>query len=121
MGGIVWPGQPHAVCIDGTGGMGQLSLGGNDDSEVDGLSTATVDHWFAEADHDGDGRLAGDEAKAFFRRTQLPVQALSKVCAMQTCVCLLFQLCRSPQCSEVQHMSASLLDAGGRSAWRYVL
>jgi hypothetical protein len=133
MGGIVWPGQPHAVCNDGTGGMGQLSLGGNDDSEVDGLSTATVDHWFAEADHDGDGRLAGDEAKAFFRRTQLPVQALSKVCAvpdseqqgkacpMQTCVCLPFRFCRSTQCSEFQHMSVSLLDAGGRSAWRCVL
>ena len=99
------------VCNDGTGGLGQLSLGDNDESEVDGLSTATVDQWFAEADHDGDGRLAGDEAKAFFRRTQLPVQALSKVCAMpilqqgkachtQTCVCLPFRLCRSTQCSE---------------------
>lgn len=46
---------------------------------MDGLSTATVDEWFREADHNGDGRLVGDEAKAFFQRTSLPVQALSKV------------------------------------------
>ena len=46
---------------------------------MDGLSTAEVDELFREADHDGDGRLAGNEAKAFFQRTSLPVQALSKV------------------------------------------
>ena len=46
---------------------------------MDGLSTDEVDALFAEADHDGDGRLVGNEAKAFFQRTSLPVQALSKV------------------------------------------
>ena len=46
---------------------------------MDGLSAAEVDELFREADHDGDGRLAGNEAKAFFQRTSLPVQALSKV------------------------------------------
>ncbi len=50
---------------------------------MDGLSTAEVDELFREADHDGDGRLAGNEAKAFFQRTSLPVQALSKVPHLQ--------------------------------------
>jgi hypothetical protein len=97
------------ACTDGTGRFGQLSLGDSEESEVDGLSTASVDQWFAEADHDGDGRLAGDEAKAFFRRTQLPVQALSKVCAVlqqgQAChkqawACLSSWLCKPTQCRE---------------------
>lgn len=56
-----------------------LSIGPTTEGEVDGLSTAEVDELFKEADHDGDGRLAGNEAKAFFQRTSLPVQALSKV------------------------------------------
>ena len=56
-----------------------LSLDGPAEGEVDGLSAAEVDALFREADHDGDGRLAGNEAKAFFQRTSLPVQALSKV------------------------------------------
>ena len=62
------------------GEMEALSLDGfPEEEEVDGLSSATIDAWFQEADHDGDGRLTGDEAKAFFQRTSLPVQALSKV------------------------------------------
>ncbi|CAL5226967.1 g9852 [Coccomyxa viridis] len=56
-----------------------LSLDGPAEGEVDGLSAAEVDALFREADHDGDGRLAGNEAKAFFQRTSLPVQALSKI------------------------------------------
>ena len=44
-----------------------------------GVPDATVDAWFAEADWDGDGRLAGAEAKAFFSRTGLPQESLIKV------------------------------------------
>lgn len=47
--------------------------------EVDGVPEGTVDAWFTEADYDGDGRIAGDEAKAFFARTGLPTPALSRV------------------------------------------
>ncbi|KAK9832480.1 hypothetical protein WJX81_000147 [Elliptochloris bilobata] len=46
---------------------------------VDGVPDATVDTWFAEADWDGDGRLAGAEAKAFFWRTGLPAESLRKI------------------------------------------
>ena len=43
------------------------------------MPQALTDAWFAEADWDGDGRLTGAEAKAFFGRTGLPVDSLSKV------------------------------------------
>jgi hypothetical protein len=61
----------RALWSDGAHGDGGV--------EVDGVPQETVDAWFAEADWDGDGRIAGAEAKAFFCRTRLPVQALSKV------------------------------------------
>ena len=51
--------------------------GGN--GAVDGVPGAAVDAWFAEADWDGDGRLAGTEAKAFFARTGLPQESLIRV------------------------------------------
>lgn len=52
--------------------------------EVDGVPWETVDAWFAEADWDGDGRIAGEEAKAFFTRSGLPVAACSKARAFCT-------------------------------------
>ena len=44
-----------------------------------GVPDAAVDAWFAEADWDADGRLAGAEAKAFFSRTGLPQESLVRV------------------------------------------
>ena len=58
---------------------------GNTGPAVDGVPEAVVDRWFAEADWDGDGRLAGEEAKAFFWRTGLPVDSLSKVRFLHSC------------------------------------
>ena len=58
---------------------------GNTGPAVDGVPEAVVDRWFAEADWDGDGRLAGEEAKAFFWRTGLPVDSLSKVRILHSC------------------------------------
>lgn len=46
---------------------------------MDGVPGAAVNAWFAEADWDGDGRLAGAEAKAFFSRTGLPQESLIRV------------------------------------------
>ncbi|KAK9862991.1 hypothetical protein WJX84_008618, partial [Apatococcus fuscideae] len=46
---------------------------------VDGISTDLLNKWFAEADEDLDGRVAGEEARRFFRRTGLPHPALRKV------------------------------------------
>jgi hypothetical protein len=62
--------------------------GGRECVEVDGVPSSTVDAWFAEADYDGDGHIAGDEAKAFFARTALPTAALSRVrpCSGHVCV-----------------------------------
>ena len=55
--------------------------------EVDRVAPETVDAWFVEADWDSDGRISGAEAKSFFCRTGLPVQALSKVSA-SACLCM---------------------------------
>jgi len=74
---LCWDSQHTCVCD--AAGLDSLSLSAPAAGEVDGLSDATVDAWFEEADHNGDGRLEGDEAKGFFQRTSLPVQALSKV------------------------------------------
>lgn len=57
--------------------------------EVDGVPWETVDAWFAEADWDGDGRIAGEEAKAFFTRSGLPVAACSKVRGLRSSCALL--------------------------------
>eukprot|EP00884_Botryococcus_braunii_P008575 jgi/Botrbrau1/17719/Bobra.0166s0141.1 len=46
---------------------------------VDGISEETVESWFQEAGPDSRGRLAGDHAKAFFQRTQLPPPLLSRI------------------------------------------
>ena len=73
------PANAHVCYICGADRVEGLSLHAPAEGEVDGLSTDEVDALFAEADHDGDGRLVGNEAKAFFQRTSLPVQALSKV------------------------------------------
>ena len=55
--------------------------------EVDGMSERMVDEWFEDADANRDGRVAGEEAKAFFRRTGLSVADLSKVCASLLSAC----------------------------------
>ena len=47
--------------------------------QVDGVPQRVVDRWFAEADWNNDGRIAGEEAKRFFRRTGLSAADLSKV------------------------------------------
>ncbi len=57
----------------------RLGSGGPSEAGVEGVPQALTDAWFAEADWDGDGRLTGAEAKAFFGRTGLPVDSLSKV------------------------------------------
>jgi hypothetical protein len=47
--------------------------------EVDGLPCSTVEAWFADADADGDGRVADEEARAFFLRSGLGASSLSTI------------------------------------------
>ncbi len=42
---------------------------------------ALTAQWFAELDGDGDGFLTGDEARAFFLQSAVPVPALARVWA----------------------------------------
>ena len=46
---------------------------------VDNLATSFLEGWFHEADADGDGRVADEEARAFFLRTNLSPAELSTV------------------------------------------
>eukprot|EP00873_Tetraselmis_striata_P021142 jgi/Tetstr1/441406/TSEL_003113.t1 len=56
-----------------------MALRGQSIPEVDGLSQSVVDSWFRAADTDGDGKLAGSEAVAFFQMTGLSKKELSLV------------------------------------------